>query len=255
MTPLKKLIDKPFVWFDLDDTIWDMSGNSCISLRILFDTDAAVQQAFGQAGLQEWLDVYHAYNADLWRKYEAESIDRATLRLERFALPLQHGGLSREQAVEAARRLDGDYLRYLGDCPGTVAGAHRAVQAVKAAGIPVGIVSNGFREVQYRKLVSGGFEGWFHPVVLSDDTGVNKPQPAFFRAAEARAGVRPEQCVIVGDNPRSDILGALRAGWARAYWLRSDADGSLADYGAEPELQERCVPFGSLAELPLLMGL
>lgn len=253
--PHPQLPERPFVWFDLDDTLWDMTGNSCIALEQIFHEDPDISSAYGAAGLEAWLDEYHAVNRRLWEQYARNEIDRATLRLERFALPLQAAGMDRGSAEEASRRLDGDYLRRLGDCTGLVEGAREAVDALLRAGIPMGIVSNGFREVQYRKLASGGLDGIFSPIVLSDDAGINKPDRRFFDFACTAAGVTPDRCVIVGDNPSADIAGALDAGWAAALWLVSPDCPADRDTEVALRADSRCTPFTSMAQLPALIGL
>jgi HAD superfamily hydrolase (TIGR01450 family) len=47
---------------------------------------------------------------------------------------------------------------------------------------------------------------------------VGKPMPHIFRVALARLGVPPEEAVMVGDNLRSDIVGAQAVG-LRTIWL------------------------------------
>ena len=42
--------------------------------------------------------------------------------------------------------------------------------------------------------------------------GVAKPRPAFFQRALDRAGVLPDQALMVGDNPYADIQGAAGVG-------------------------------------------
>lgn len=243
------------MWFDLDDTVWDMTGNSDIALRALYDGDEAVRRAYGTRGFEAWSDCYHAVNARLWRAYDSGAIDRDTLRMERFAEPLQAAGLSRAEAEEASRRLDGDYLRHLGNCPGCIAGAREAVEALRVAGVPIGIVSNGFREVQYRKLRSAGLEGVFDPIVLSDDVGINKPDARFFAAACRAAGVAPGQCVIVGDNARTDIAGALDAGWAGAVWYDNGRTETPAELRRRLTADPRCVRIADMALAPRALGL
>ena len=212
-------IENPMVWFDLDDTIWDMSGNSTIALTEIYNTNRIVSSAFGASGLQGWLDCYHSINRKLWEKYDNKEIGRSTLRLERFAQPLICAGMNRKEAEKLSRELDGEYLQLLGDCPGLIDGATQAIAAIQARGLRTGIVSNGFREVQYRKLQSGGLNGLFSPIILSDDVGCNKPDSEFFRHAEQTAQTDPAHCIIIGDNARSDIAGAIDAGWGGAIWL------------------------------------
>lgn len=243
------------MWFDLDDTLWDMTGNSDIALRILYERDAAVRRAYGHRGMQAWSDCYHEVNARLWRQYDSGDISRDTLRLERFALPLQAGGLSRAEAEEASRRLDGDYLLHLGNCEATIDGAREAVAALRDAGVPMGIVSNGFREVQYRKLRSAGLDGIFNPIVLSDDVGINKPDPQFFHNACRIAGVTPARCVIIGDNARTDIAGALQAGWGAAVWYDDHRTPTPAELRLEVERDPHCIRITSMAQTAPLFGL
>lgn len=51
-------------------------------------------------------------------------------------------------------------------------------------------------------------------VVLSDDIGVNKPDVRLYRHAMERTGISdPEAHLMIGDNPSTDIAGALAAGW------------------------------------------
>ncbi len=244
-----------FLWFDLDDTLWDMTGNSNIVLRQIFHSDPDVRRAYGNAGADAWMDTYHSVNSRLWELYADGDIDRATLRTERFAEPLRMAGLSRAEAADAAARLDRDYLWQLGGCTGLVPGALAALRHISAAGIPMGIVSNGFREVQYRKLASGGIDGFFRHIVLSDDTGVNKPDSRFFDCACRSAGVEARQCVIVGDNPRTDIAGALDAGWAAAIWLVSPHCPAGSDIAARLASDPRCMATGSMDDVPKLLGL
>lgn len=127
--------------------------------------------------------------------------------------------MNRQEAEKLSRELDGEYLQLLGDCPGLIDGATQAIAAIQTRGLRTGIVSNGFREVQYRKLQSGGLNGLFSPIILSDDVGCNKPDSEFFRHAEHTAQTDPAHCIIIGDNARSDIAGAIDAGWGGAIWL------------------------------------
>lgn len=255
MTSPLQTIDKPFVWFDLDDTIWDMTGNSNIALSRIFESDPDVQSVFAQKGLKYWLDTYHDVNRRLWQQYDDAKISRETLRIERFAEPLQIAGMDRNEAVRAAEHLDGDYLWILGSCPALISGARQAVDAVLAAGLPAGIVSNGFREVQYRKLASGGLSNVFEPIILSDNIGINKPDSRFFDFAVQSAGIAPQNCILVGDNPRSDIKGALDAGWAATVWLVDSRCNYAPEITAELNNDPRCTIIHSMFELPAALGL
>ena len=75
------------------------------------------------------------------------------------------------------------------------------------------ILSNGFQEVQLRKLRSSGIEHYIHHLVLSDDCGITKPLPGIFEYALKRTGAIAETTVMIGDNYDADVQGAKNAGW------------------------------------------
>ena len=69
--------------------------------------------------------------------------------------------------------------------------------------VPVAVVSNiGWdpRPVFERYGVGDDLD----VLVLSDERGVQKPDPEIFRIACAELGAEPQRCVMVGDNPTAD---------------------------------------------------
>jgi FMN phosphatase YigB (HAD superfamily) len=109
-------------------------------------------------------------------------------------------------------------------------GAHACLEALVADGIPVGILTNGWSELQERKIehALGEFPG---PLLVSDVIGAYKPSASAFRALENALGVGPSQLWYVGDNPSADIAGALAYG-LRAVWLNEN--GHAYPAGLEP---------------------
>jgi putative hydrolase of the HAD superfamily len=73
------------------------------------------------------------------------------------------------------------------------------------------VITNGFDESQSKKMSSAGLTGFFQLVVTSETTGHKKPDPRIFQYAMDQLKTRSEHCLMVGDNPDSDILGAQRA--------------------------------------------
>lgn len=209
------------LWFDLDDTLWDMHGNSVICLRELYDAHG-LDRYFSDC--HEWDRIYHQVNLLLWGQYSRGEITRDYLRSERFSRPLRLAGVNARQADELSAIFDTEYLDRLGRKSVLVTGALPLLEYLQTKGYRMGIVSNGFREVQYNKMRSAGIDRFFDVVVLSDDAGFNKPDRRFFDYAVRCAASRSGRNVIVGDNPDTDILGALHAGW-EAVWYKPEEDG------------------------------
>jgi len=99
-------------------------------------------------------------------------------------------------------------------------GALECIAALVAHGIPVGILTNGWSELQERKIARalGDFPG---PILVSDVLGAYKPSADAFRKLETALGVPPAGLWYVGDNPAADVAGA-RAYGLRAVWFNRD---------------------------------
>ena len=80
------------------------------------------------------------------------------------------------------------------------------------------ILSNGFAELQSRKMQSAGIDRYFDGVVLSEDIGVNKPHREIFEHALRVAGVTADRALMIGDNYEVDIKGARGAGIDQVYY-------------------------------------
>jgi FMN phosphatase YigB (HAD superfamily) len=156
-------------------------------------------------------------------------------RLEHALASVLRGGLPAgtwSSAEASSRRLTQAYDRALGYCgvrtPGSsaVAGLARycaaanwelisagrvaAIRAIRCTGMRLGLISNwpaGLGEI----LASAGMEDCFDQVASSCREGAEKPAPAMFARAAERLGVRMDEVLHVGDDPRADVGGALAA--------------------------------------------
>jgi putative hydrolase of the HAD superfamily len=82
----------------------------------------------------------------------------------------------------------------------------------------LGVITNQVCLTQMQKLRQIDPRGeWLSAVVTSEEVNAEKPDPAIFREACRRAGVRPGEAAIVGDDWAHDILGGLKAGLSPIY--------------------------------------
>jgi putative hydrolase of the HAD superfamily len=86
------------------------------------------------------------------------------------------------------------------------------LDALRARGLELGVITNGGSEMQRRKLVGLGLDRSFDVVLVSEEEGVRKPDAEIFRRALARLEVDAREAIFVGDHPVADVEGAHRAG-------------------------------------------
>ena len=215
------------VWLDLDDTLWDFSANSCESLRDLYEVE---QLSRWFSSCDEWVERYLECNHSLWPLYNKGEITKEYLKVERFRRILNDADYSGD-AEEYAKTLDVKYLDILGRKTLLVDGARDLLDYLKGQKYKICLISNGFYEVQYNKMRSSQIEEYFDVVVLSDDLNVNKPDRRIFDYACKKAEVSAEHSVIIGDNPETDIQGALNAGWNAIYFNRIAMDNVASPNG------------------------
>jgi HAD superfamily hydrolase (TIGR01509 family) len=103
-----------------------------------------------------------------------------------------------------------------------VPGLHETLDALRQAGLRLGLISNaGDGENVARLLRNAGLAGAFEPELVSARVGLRKPNPAIFKLALEAWGFAAGEVVMVGDTLGADILGAQLVGmhnvWVRAH--------------------------------------
>jgi putative hydrolase of the HAD superfamily len=114
---------------------------------------------------------------------------------------------------------------------------HALLDALRARGIKLGLVSNAFDPgwLLHRDLDEMGVGERLDFAVFSSEVGKRKPHPDIFRRALDALKVPAEQAVFVGDRLFEDVRGAGEIGMTtvQALWFRADEHPD----GREPDFQ------------------
>ena len=88
--------------------------------------------------------------------------------------------------------------------------------------VKMGIITNGFTQLQTVRLEKTGFKEAFSTLVISEQVGIAKPDVGIFQHAFNQMGnPNKNEILMVGDNPHSDIQGGINAG-VDTCWLNVD---------------------------------
>ena len=203
-----------FFFFDLDHTLWDYTANSEQTLKELYQKYEL--EKLGNFCSAQFCQTFDTINRDLWVQNEAGKLSRDELRRQRFVRVL-NALCQQEVDEQISSGLDQDFMALCPAKPGLLPYAREVLEHVHQR-FPLYVLTNGFRDVQDIKLKAAGIEHYFSGVFTAEDAGAAKPNVAFFEHVLRQVGARPEQCLMIGDNLKADIIGASSAGIDSIYY-------------------------------------
>ena len=142
------------LFIDLDDTLWDTYHNNKECLEEVY-----VAHHFDRhyASFEAFFDIYWPHNNLLWEQYRNNEIDRQTLIIERFRYMLRPLGIEDTKSV---LEINNDFLQRTTRKTRLVPGAIELLEYLRPS-YRMYILSNGFREVQFKKLSNSGLAPYF----------------------------------------------------------------------------------------------
>ncbi len=200
------------IFFDLDDTLWDFTGNSRQVYRMMYERHGYSRYF---KSFEHYLSIYEQRNEQLWADYGRGLLTKDELNVLRFTYPFEHEGIA--GCEDLALAFMRDALGMMPTMQGVVDGAHEVLDCL-ASRYNLYILSNGFRELQSAKMASAGLGRYFARVILSEDIQVHKPRIEIFNFALSATQSLASESLMVGDNLDTDIKGAAAAGMEQV-WL------------------------------------
>lgn len=197
------------IFFDLDHTLWDFDRNSRLAFERMF-----VKHGI-RIDLQEFIEIYEPINFNYWKLYRENKISKEELRRRRFSDVFVLFGIHYSNS-------DLDFLAttYIDELPKDnhlLEGVMDVLRYLSERYV-LHIITNGFQEVQYKKLENSGITNFFRTVTTSEEVGLKKPHPVIFQKALEKALAKANESLMVGDTFEADILGAEGVGMHTIYF-------------------------------------
>jgi len=200
------------LFFDLDHTLWDFERNSSESLEDIFHHSDL--RNHGVNSLEHFVSSFLRINTKLWDEFDRGLLHHAYIRENRFKMVFEELGIAcPENHVEIGEI----YLQTLPDKKHLLEGALELLDYVAGRGYNLHIVTNGFNDIQAKKIASSGISHFFDNVVTFENANAKKPDPKIFAYALEMANALPDESIMIGDNWIADVLGAKQFGLDTVY--------------------------------------
>ncbi len=191
------------IFFDLDHTLWDFDKNSNLTFIKIFKLNEL------EIDIDVFLEAYHPINTNYWNLYRENKISKEKLRFYRLADTFKK--LKIEVGDSMTRKLSFDYIDYLSDFNHLIPGAIEILEYLENK-YSMHIITNGFKEVQKKKLEKSTITKYFKTITISEEVGYKKPSPIIFDYALKKANAINSNSLMIGDSYQADILGAINVG-------------------------------------------
>ncbi len=192
------------IFFDLDHTLWDFERNSALTFKKILKSNNIDLDLVG------FLEVYVPANLAFWKLYREEKITKEELRFQRLKSVFDELGF--EISDDMIHILSEDYIRYLSSYNHLFPNTIEVLDYLRPR-YKLHIITNGFQEIQNKKLRNAQIDGYFEQVINSEMAGVKKPNPIIFELALKNANTIAEKSLMIGDSLEADILGAKAVGF------------------------------------------
>ena len=209
------------IFFDLDHTLWDFDKNSERAFALVF---AKIKP---EIEIEKFVSVYAPINQACWKLYQNNLITHEELRYKR--LKDSFDALAIAVSDELIERISEDYIQYLPESNYLFDGCMETLEYLHER-YKLHIITNGFAEVQFKKLNNSGIHHFFETVTNSEMAGVKKPHSGIFEHALSKAGALKEESVMIGDCLDADIGGATSFGMQSIFFNSENVEVSKDIY-------------------------
>jgi len=194
------------IFFDLDRTLWDFDENSKETLQDIYKKYNL--HARGVHSFEIFHSTYKTINKSLWADYRLGTITKDFLSVQRYHKTLQYFII---EDLELATKISSDYINISPTKTRLFPYTHELLSYLNSK-YTMHIITNGFNEVQFKKVKNAGLEKYFTTIITSEDAGAKKPDKKSFYYALENTGAEIENSIMIGDDLKTDIIGAKNTG-------------------------------------------
>ena len=191
------------IFFDLDHTLWDFDKNSEKAFATIFS------DLLPEIAIDEFVKRYAPINQACWKLYQNNLITHEELRYKR--LKESFDALNVTVSDDLINKISDDYVLHLPNSNHLFEGCVETLEYLHKK-YKLHIITNGFADVQFKKLNNSGIHHFFDTVTNSEMAGVKKPHSGIFEHALSKAGAIKNESVMIGDCLDADIGGAANFG-------------------------------------------
>ena len=191
------------IFFDLDHTLWDFEANSFATFnQILSEHNFPFETA-------TFMEAYSPINHAFWKLYRENKITTEELRFIRLQKTFE--AIKQPQKAEMINALSNAYINQLSTNTHIFEGTIELLEYLKPK-YRLHIITNGFENVQQKKIANAGLAHYFEVVLTAEKAGVKKPHPTIFEQAFSMAQTSASNSLMIGDSYEADIAGAIALG-------------------------------------------
>lgn len=198
------------LFFDLDNTLWDFKANAREAFHGIFSRLGLLERM----DFDRFLNTYEKHNEYLWTEYRKGKMKKDHLRTERMILTFREMGIYDTDLPQITGDL---YIQEAPQKANLFPGVHETLKYLGER-YKMYILTNGFSEVQLRKINSSNLQTYFTKVFMAEMVGYQKPDRRFFEYAIKSVHAHKNECLMIGDDPEADIRGAYHAGIDQVYF-------------------------------------
>jgi YjjG family noncanonical pyrimidine nucleotidase len=191
------------IFFDLDHTLWDFDKNSEKAFGTVF---AALLPTLN---INDFVQVYMPINQACWKLYQNNLITHNELRYKR--LKDSFDAIQVEVSDQLIDKISDEYILHLPNSNHLFEGCVETLEYLHKK-YKLHIITNGFAEVQFKKLNNSGIYHFFDTVTNSEMAGVKKPHAGIYEHALTKAQAIKNESVMIGDCLDADVAGAINFG-------------------------------------------